>query len=398
MLGLAAPLPTVMHPRWQRQLPEAVTALRWRSAAEPDGHSAGAEDLLAAGADGWLRSHAGGDGTEQLAWQAHTGGITALCLRPTPKPAPNEAGDSLPAVLASAGEDGRVLLWDTRGGLVATLAEESSWVEHLAWTADGSLLAAAAGRSIHLWRGEESLGVWYDANRSVLALAWAPDGKRLATAANKGLHLWQVGGDAPVQLLQFPGAPVVLGWRPDGKALAVGTQDGFLQVWRQAGARGQGAKGAGRRGGSSQLTMRGYPAKVACLDWHPTRSRVATAGGQDVVLWDIPAAGEGKPTPLRLHRTAITALAYAPHGTLLASADRDGRVCIWSDAGAPLQSLGLDAEVACAAWNADGSAVAFGGTDGRITVMDIETQTGRGPTAAKHAKAPQRPDPEVTPR
>jgi WD40 repeat protein len=274
---------------------------------------------------------------------------------------------------------------------VSTLAEESGWVEHLAWTVDGELLAAAAGRSIHLWRGEESLGVWYDANRSVLALAWAPDGRRLATAANKGLHLWQVGGQAPAQLLQFPGAPVALGWRPDGKALAVGTQDGFLQVWRQAA--GGVRKG---RGGSSQLTMRGYPAKVTCLDWHPTRSRVATAGGPELVVWDIPPAGEGKPTPLRLHRTAVTALAYAPGGALLASGDRDGQVCIWSDAGAPLQSLSLDAEVACAAWNADGSVIAFGCTDGGITVLDIETQPSRGPTAAKDPEAPQRPDPEVT--
>lgn len=366
MLGLAAPLPTATQQRWQRQLPEAVTALRWRTACA-DRVSGAEEDLLAAGADGWIRSHAGADGAESLAWQAHDGGVTAVCLRPLPKQPTN----GLPAVLASAGEDGRVALWDARGVLAATLAEESSWVEHLAWTQDGRLLAAAAGRSIHLWRGDESLGVWYDANRSVLALAWAPDGKRLATAANKGLHLWQVGGDAPVQLLQFPGAPVVLGWRPDGKALAVGTQDGFLQVWRQTSRSRDTRKAAV----SSQLTMRGYPAKVSCLDWHPTRSRIATAGGQDVVLWDIPAAGEGKPTPLHLHRTAVTALTYAPDGALLASGDRDGRVCIWSDAGAPLQSLSLEAEVACAVWNADGSAVAFGCTDGAITVLDIDAAT-----------------------
>jgi WD40 repeat protein len=379
----------VAQERWHRQLPEAVTALRWRSPADDAQHASQPEHLLAAGADGWIRCHDAAGGTEQLGWEAHQGGITDLCVRRVPAK-PKEAR---PAVLASAGEDGRVQLWDARGGLVSTLAEESGWVEHLAWTPDGRLLAAAVGRSIHLWRGEESLGVWYDANRSVLALAWAPDGKRLATAANKGLHLWQVGGQAPAQLLQFPGAPVVLGWRPDGKALAVGTQDGFLQVWRQGSAPGQGSKGSGRKGGSSQLTMRGYPAKVTCLDWHPSRSRVATAGGQDLVLWDIPAAGEGKPTPLRLHRTAVTALAYAPDGALLASGDRDGRVCIWSDSGAPLQSLSLDAEVACATWSADGSAIAFGCTDGCITVLDIDSvaRADPGPAGAHSRRRSSQP-------
>ena len=346
MLGLAAPLPAVSRERWQSSLPEAVTALCW---------SAGNDGALwSAGADGWIRRH-GADGSEQRAWQAHDGGITRLC----PQPGSDH--------LASAGEDGRVLLWDAAGTLLDTLAEESCWAEHLAWTADGRILAAAAGRSIQLWRDGESLGVWYDARRSVLALAWAPEGRRLATAANKGLHLWQVGGQTPVQLLDFPGAPVTLGWRPDGKALAVGTQDGFLQVWRQAAAAGVRGKRA-----PGPLTMRGYPAKVSCLDWHPTRSCVATAGGPDVVLWDIPAAGEGKPTPLRLHRTPVTALAFAPDGATLASAGRDGRVCLWSDGGELLQALALDAEVTAAVWSPDASMLALGCTDGRLRVQQID--------------------------
>jgi len=365
VLGLAAPLPTLVQCRWRRQLPEAVTFLRWRASA-----GAAAEALISAGADGWIRGHAFADGSERVAWRAHDAGITGLCLHPAVTDASSAASaDATGAVFASAGEDGRVRLWDAAGRAVATLAEESGWVELLAWSPDGRILAAAAGRSIQLWRGEESLGVWYDAARSVLALAWAPDSRRLATAANKGLHLWQVGGQAPVQLMAFPGAPVALAWRPDGKSLATGTQDGFLQVWRQA---GPGAGRARGRSSPSQLTMRGYPAKVSCLDWHPSRSRIATAGGPDVVLWDIPAAGEGRPTPLRLHRTAVTALAYSPGGALLASGDREGHLCLWRDGGAPLQSLALDAEISALAWHAGGATIAAGCTDGKVAVLDID--------------------------
>jgi WD40 repeat protein len=172
--------------------------------------------------------------------------------------------------------------------------------------------------------------------------------------------------------MAFPGAPVALAWRPDGRALAVGTQDGFLQVWRQSGPRaGRARSGAG----SSQLTMRGYPAKVSCLDWHPTRSRIATAGGQDVVLWDIPTAGEGKPMPLRLHRAAVTALVHSPDGALLASGDRDGRLCIWRDGGAPVHSITLDAEISALAWHAGGAAIAVGCIDGKVAVLDIDIDT-----------------------
>lgn len=134
------------------------------------------------------------------------------------------------SILASAGEDGCVKLWRQDGTLVEELAREPGWIEHLQWSRDGEKPAAAAARTIYLWRGTVSLGVWYDAKRHVPAIAWAMDGKRLAMACNKGVHLWRVGDDEPLRLMQFPGAPISIKWKPDNTALAVGTQDGFLQI------------------------------------------------------------------------------------------------------------------------------------------------------------------------
>jgi WD40 repeat protein len=132
-------------------------------------------------------------------------------------------------------------------------------------------------------------------------------------------------------------------------------------VWRQP--------SAGKRAAGARLTMRGYPAKVHCLDWHPRRSRVATAGGSDVVVWDIPQTGPGRARPLRAHDAAVTALGYGPDGSVLASADRAGRVCLWRDGGDLLQTYVLGAEIAALAWSPDGRALALGCTDGRLHVQ-----------------------------
>lgn len=330
-------------------LSDAVTDLLWSPLDNK---------LYAASAAGDIQ-HLDADGKPLMQWQAHSGGVTRLRLQP-----------NNPAVLASAGEDGRVVLWDSADGSEqSTLIDENDWIEHLDWTPDGNVLAAAARKTISLWRGAESLGIWYDARRQVLAMAWAPDGKRLATAANKGLYLWRMqdaGNDSsePMQLLSFPGAPVSLAWQPNSRALAVGTQDGFLQIWRPADT-----AGGKRKESAKQLTMRGYPGKVNCLAWHPKTALIATAGGPDVVLWHLSGNGT-KGTPLHHHQRTVTAVAWSPDGSLLASGDRAGRLCIWDGEGDAVFSQMLDHEISTLGWRHDSQTLAVGDTSGALHLID----------------------------
>lgn len=341
MSGLAAcPAVERLQPAWSDELPEAVASLAWID-----------DDVLVGAADGNVRRYAA-DG--RLAYQLalHSAGVTRLQPRPDAQ------------AVASAGEDGRVLLWAPGDGkLLAELANESAWIEHLAWSSDGHTLAAAAEKTIYLWRDSESLGVWYDARRRVLAMAWAPDGKRLATAANKGLYLWRIGGQEPVQLLEFPGAPVAVAWEERGAALAVGTQDGFLQIWQQ-----------GKSGPARQLTMRGYPGKVACLDWHPSQPLIATAGGPEIVLWPTREAGGARNAqPLRAHGATVTALAYAPDASLLISGDRAGRICVWGPGGVLLQVEELRAEITTLVWSSDSTRCVCGTANGLLQLYAVPT-------------------------
>ena len=347
MPGLAAIVSTPpFSVRCSHTLEDAVTDLAWSD----DGAA-----LLVGNAAGMMHRF-DGSGTTLARWRAHHGGVTRVRLRPGNQD-----------TLATAGEDGRVVLWDSVSGAEkTTLVNETDWVEHLAWTPDGQVLATAARKTISLWRDGESLGMWYDARRQVLAIAWAPDGRRLASAANKGLYLWRMdtgasGETQPVQLLAFPGAPVSVAWQPKGQALAVGTQDGFLQVWRQ---------GAGRAA-ARQLTMRGYPGKVSCLAWHPSRPLVATAGGPDVVLWELPRDDKGaRGKPLRHHQATITALGWSADGRLLASGDRAGRLCIWDSDGQAIFTQAVGHEITVIHWQPARDVLSVADISGGLHLID----------------------------
>jgi WD40 repeat protein len=331
-------LPTLA---WQADLDEAIADLSWQGGK-----------LYTAAADGSVHRY-DEQGNEVSRWQAHEGGVIRVATQPHGKH------------VATAGEDGRIQLWTQDSERREELVHEPRWIEHLQWTPDGKILAAAAERTIYLWRvtedKTESLGVWYDAKRNVLAMAWAPDNQRLASACNKGLYLWRVGTSESVQLLDFPGAPVSVAWSHEGSALAVGTQDGFLQIWRKD-----------NKGRSKQLTMRGYRAKVTCLDWHPAKPTIATAGGNDVVIWDLSSNKGNKPMPLRRHESVITGLAYSPTGRHLFSGDRQGRLCIWNLKRGLEYECVLDDEIACAQWSADGHHLAVGNTLGQLRVLEID--------------------------
>jgi WD40 repeat protein len=174
-----------------------------------------------------------------------------------------------------------------------------------------------------------------------------------------------------MRLLSFPGAPVSVGWQHKGRALAVGTQDGFLQIWRQA------MQAHEPRGGTSakQLTMRGYPGKVSCLAWHPTQSLIATAGGPDVVIWSMPVqGGKAKGSPLRYHRKTVTAMAWSPDGRYLASGDRAGRIALWGMDGELLFSQSVEREISTIAWKPHGNALAVADTGGMLQLFAAADQ------------------------
>jgi WD40 repeat protein len=325
---------------WATMLGESIADIIWL----PSG-----ELLLAGSADGELCAFQH-DAEWKFRVPAHQHGITRISPSPTGR------------TIATTSEDGGVLLWHTEtGDLLETIAKDHNWAEHLAWSADGKLLASAAGSLLYIRDANGHTREWDGHPGNIGALAWAPKGCQLASAANKGVYLWNVDSWHPTQVLNFPGAAISLAWSHNGRALAAGTQDGLLHIRLQL------ASIAPR-----QLSMSGYPGKVSILKWHPKKLRIATCGGNDVVLWDLDdKQGHRKATPLRRHSTIVTTLADDPKGRLLASADRHGRLCIWNSDGAVAFEMELGTEVTALAWQPGTQRLAVGSIDGVLRLFTL---------------------------
>ena len=95
--------------------------------------------------------------------EVHEGGVLAASVHP--------GGTAF----ATAGQDGRALIWQAADGQVSRVIEVgNSWVENVAWSPDGQWLAVSCSRQVYVYT-VDGAEVWRsDAHPStVSAIAWS---------------------------------------------------------------------------------------------------------------------------------------------------------------------------------------------------------------------------------
>ena len=331
------------------------------------GWSRGGEALMVGDAEGNVYALDGKSGV--AAWErhgVHEGGVLAMSIHPSG------------TAFATAGQDGRVLIWSAADGQVSQAIDVGSgWVENAAWSPDGQRLAASCSRQVRVY-GADGAEVWRseDHPSTVSAIAWSSAGE-LATACYGRVTFFDAATGEPRQKLEWQGSLVSMVLTSDGGIVACGSQDNTVHFWR--------------RSTEQDSMMSGYPGKPSALAFDDTGTLLATGGGEAVTVWSFHRGGpEGtEPGVLEFHVQPVTTLAFAPGAMRLASGSRDGALVVWSlqksGKGGPIGAAVVTGAVAESYWRPDGRALAALDARGGVTVWRIGRTKGR----ISHVRAAQ---------
>ena len=272
-------------------------------------------------------------------------------------------------LLASAGHDETVILWDVeQRRALATLHGHSDRVSHLTFSPDGCLLASASNdKTVIFWDVEQrkKLTTLREHTGRVGHLSFSPDGRLLASAGwDKMVIIWDVEQRLALATLLGPddifASITPFSFSSDGRLLALRSTYETVILWDVEQRK--------------KLPLRGrHTDHVADLAFSPDGCLLASASeDRTVILWDVKK--RRTVATLRGHSGGVDHLTFSPNGRLLASTSDDETIILWD----------MEQQWALATWHdhddnirhlsfsPDGRLLALASDDKRVILWDVE--------------------------
>jgi WD40 repeat protein len=228
-------------------------------------------------------------------------------------------------VLAAAGQDRSLWLWEASSANRQRLGEPRAHVQALAFSEDGAQLAVADfGNILTLWDVASGRSRTFSEGvvGPVAALTFAPNGTVLAGSVNdKTIRLWEVATGMESGVLSgHARVAMALAFAPDGRSLASGDLGGSVKLWDVTTLTERANLEANR---DNDMVN-----EVTALAFSPDGQTLAVAIDRDVQLWDV--ATGALLTKFHGHQAKVACLAFSPDGTRLASGSYDHTVRLWN--------------------------------------------------------------------
>jgi WD40 repeat protein len=275
--------------------------------------------------------------------------------------------------LATADSDCDIYLWQdaTTGKVGNILRGHIDEIRSMAFSPDGKLLASAgADRVVHLWdvesgqllagpnpKGKHATAVFQYQGRQVLGSTGGPFFRLWDVETTKEIHL---GGD--------PIAAYSVAVTPDGHWLAVGGTDYFTRLFDLT-----------QPTPTARLLEATKP-PIGSVAIHPTAKLVAHTSPADGLVWVWTT--DGGEAQLILIEAAdgctLEGVAFHPDGErvvvggidYLSTGERDGAVCVW-DLETKLKTVTFDHGVYAVAVDPSGRYIAGAGINDRVYLWDL---------------------------
>ena len=335
----------VLQPGWSAEVGDYAIAGGWILHGEA---------LVVGDAAGGIYAFDGNSGETIWVQQGvHAGGVLAMAINP------------IGTIFASAGQDGRVLIWSAKEGQITQNIDiGKGWVENLAWSPDGKWLAATFSRQVRVFAADGA-EVWQSDNHpgAINAIVWSSSGE-LATACYGQVSFFNATNGEMLQKLESKGSLVSMVLSQDGNIVACGSQDNSVHFWDRA---------------TEQHSKAECPGKPSRIDFDETGTLLSASGGKVVTVFryrqsDSQAAQSG----VLDHDQSVTALAFPHHSMRLASGDRKGAVVIWSlqsdGSGGPAGAGFVTDAIAELHWRPDDCALAALDAHGGVTVWRLDSE------------------------
>lgn len=265
--------------------------------------------------------------------------------------------------LVSGSWDGTVKIWDIPGqSVVGEVTGFSAYVGDFALATNAPVMVAAVGNQVKVLNPSTMKldKGWVGAESSVDCVAITRDGKLAASAGGTEIILWDVAtGKEKTRLKGHLKWVEDLVFSPDERYLASAGEDQVIIVWDAA-------------TGQQVVKWTGYPSELFSLVFSPD-GKFLLAGGRTEAAFVYNLSTGKKERELWLGDDSIYEMLFLPNGSLVGASYDKFWVADFATGKQLKLITGVSAQVNALAVSPDGSLLAVGDADGKISLYDTAT-------------------------